>query len=249
MDVPPTQTSQNHNPATLIAGGCLTVLFTTLCVIVLLAGRTQAANFNAPTPTPTTTPVPRVLIHPISDETQVIHDDFSSDKNLWGLYYDTGKLEVINGKMALQSNVPNVYVIGTSRKLVPESDRYYVQADLSTDVETSAPYGLIFGSNRSLNLYYVFEVWPQNGTYRLLKQNSGKWTELIPATDIDLNPYPFSNTLSVDFNRGNIGLYINGNLESMFTDKDYYQSRDLGVFVSNTDYRLLVDDLFVYSEK
>jgi len=31
--------------------------------------------------------------------------------------------------------------------------------------------------------------------------------------------------------------------------KDFFQSRDIGMFVSNTGYRLLVDDLFIYSEK
>jgi hypothetical protein len=249
MDTSPIHTDQNHNLVTLIAGSFLAILFAALCVAVLVVGRSQVANFNAPTPTPANTPVPQVLIPPLSNETQVIHEDFSSDENLWGLYYDIGKLEIIDGKMILQSNVPKVNVIGTSRKLVPDADKYYIQADLSTDIEASSPYGLIFGSNHSLGTYYVFELWPQNRIHRLLKFNSGKWTELVPATRIDLNAYPFSNTLSIDFDHGNISLYINGKLASTFVDRDFFQSRDLGMFVSDTGYRLLVDDLFLYSEK
>jgi len=234
---------------TLIAGGCLTVLFTSLCMLVLIVGRNQIAVLNGPTPTPTLTPVPRILVHSPSDQSKVIHEDFSSNKNLWALYYDPGKLEVVNGKMILQSNVANNYEIGTSRTLAPNGGRYYIQADLSTDTETSDPYGLLFGSSRSLGTYYMFEIQPQRGTYRLSKYNAGHWKELIPATSVELNPHPFSNTLSVYFDHGKMELYINGSLASTYTDKDFFQSRDLGMFVSNTGYRLLVDDLFLYSEK
>ncbi len=44
-------------------------------------------------------------------------------------------------------------------------------------------------------------------------------------------------------------LYINGNLASKYSDKEFFQSKDIGVFVSNTSYRLIVDDFYVYDEK
>lgn len=249
MDDPATQTKRTPNLTTLIAGGCLTVLYTGLCVLTLVAGGNQITKINGSTATPANTPVPRLLVPPPSGQTRIHHDDFSSNKNSWGLYYDTGKLEIIDGKLVLQSDVPNVIVLGTSRKLAPEGDTYHVQADFSTDTETDQAYGLVFGSNRTLGTYYVFQIWPDRGTYGLYKYNAGKWAELIPATSAALNPYPFSNTLSVDFDSGSIGLYINGEPVSQFTDNDFYQSREIGMFVTSSDYRLLVDDLFLYSEE
>jgi hypothetical protein len=249
MEDPVTDTKLKPGLVTLIAGGCLAVLYTVFCALALAVGSSQVASRNSPTSTPTVTPVPQVLVHTPSDPGRVIHEDFSSDKNLWGMYYENGKLEIINGRMVLQSGVTNGIEVGTSRKLAPTGDRYYLQADLSTDTETTNSYGLVFGASQSLGTYYLFELWPQNGTYRLFKFNTGKWTELIPATPVELHPYPFSNTLSVDFDRGTIGLFVNGNLVSEYTDGDYFQSKGIGMYVNNMGYRLLVDDLFIYSEK
>jgi hypothetical protein len=237
-----------HRPITLFAGGCLIILYLTFCVITLGFGYKQIAARNAPTPTTTITPAPRILVHVPNGQSKASHEDFSSNKNDWGLYFDYGKLEVINGKLILQSNVPSGIAVGTSSQFSPASESYYIQADFSTDIDKSSSYGLVFGLNKSLATYYVFEIWPQAAGFRLFRYNAGKWTELIPYSPAELSPYPQATTLSIYFDKGNIELYINGKSVSKYSDKDYFQSKDVGIFVNNSGYRLIVDDFFVYDE-
>ncbi|HLO16792.1 MAG TPA: hypothetical protein VK206_18305 [Anaerolineales bacterium] len=249
MDDLTTKVNRKPNSVTSLMGGCLAVLYLALCIIAIVFGRQQIANSNAPTPTTTTTPVPQILVRSPADQKSVIHEDFSSNKNDWGLYFDYGKLEIINGKLILQSDVPNGIGLGTSPQISPKSGIYYIQADFSTDIDKVSPYGLVFGLNRSLATYYLFEISPQAAGFQLFKYNAGKWTELIPYSPAKITPYPGATTLSVYFAEGNMELYINGKLVSKYSDKDFFQSKDLGVFVENAGYRLFVDDFFVYDEK
>jgi hypothetical protein len=249
MDDLATKTSQKRNPITLLGGGCLAILFLALCIIVAIFSRKQIADRNKPTPTTTITPVPHILVRSPSDQRKVTHEDFSSNENDWGLYFDYGKLEVINGKLILQSDVPNGVGVGTSLLLSPVSENYYIQADFSTDIDMISSYGLVFGLNKSLATFYLFEIWPRSAGFRLLKYNAGKWTGLIPYTSADIAPYPQSNTLSVYFDKGDMELYINGELGTKYSDKYYFQSKNVGVFVNNSGYRLIVDDFFIYDDK
>ena len=209
----------------------------------------QTAIRTSPTPTITIVPTPHILVHKPANESVVKYEDFSSNKLDWGLYYNYGKLEVIDGKLILQSNVQNGFVIGTSRQFAPSGEKYYIQADFSIDTDKAFPYGLIFGLNRSLGTYYVFRIWPMTGGFNLLKYNAGKWHELVPYSRGVISTYPEVTTLSVYFNKGTIELYINGKLVSTYTDPDSFQSAGVGIFVTNSGYRLIVDDFFTYGEK
>ena len=249
MDDLVTTTSRKPSPITFVAGGCLVVLYLALCIIAVAFGGKQIADKNAPTPTITSTPVPHILGRAPSTQSAAIHEDFSSNKNDWGLYFDYGKLEIINGKLILQSDVPNGVGVGTSKQFSPKGEKYYVQADFSTDTNTNSSYGLVFGLNKSLATYYLFEVSPQSASFRLFKYNAGKWAELIPSSYVEMNPYPQANALSVYFDKGRIELFINGKSVSKYSDKEFFKSRDVGIFVNDSGYRLIVDDFFIYDEK
>ena len=119
-----TNANRKRNPITLLMGGCLAVLYLALCVIALVFSRQQIANRNAPTPTTTATPVPHILVRAPSNQKSVIHEDFSSNKNDWSLNLEYGKLEVINGKLILQSDVPNGVALGTSKQIALKSETY-----------------------------------------------------------------------------------------------------------------------------
>ena len=249
MDDLEVKTSQNRRPITLLAGGCLAALYLAFCIIGIAFGGKQLADRNAPTATTTVTPIPHILVHPPSDQNAVILEDFSSNENDWGLYFPYGKLEVINGKLILQSNVTNGIAIGTSQHLSPASENYYLQADFFIDVETASSYGLVYGMNKSLATFYVFEIWSRPEGFRLLRYNAGKWSELIPYSPTDISPYPRATTLTVHFDKGQMELYINGKLLTKYSDKDYFQSKDIGIFANHGGYRLIVDDFFIYDEK
>ncbi len=244
MDDQAVKKISKRRPFTLLAGVYLIILYLCLCLIIIFVGRQQVASINLPTPTVAISPVPHILVQQSSSQTNVLHEDFSSNKLDWGLYYDFGKLEIIDGKLILQSNIGGG-TVGISDKFAPTSLKYYLQADFSTDIETTSAYGLVFGMNQSLDTYYLFDLLPRSSGVQLFKYNAGKWTPLTNYLPIKTNSFPQSNVLSVYFDNGNMQLYVNGDLASKYLDQDYFQSKDVGVYADNMGYRLIVDDFFV----
>lgn len=232
---------------TMLAGGYLLLLFIAFGTAVFLFKPFK--NITSTVPTPTVVSTPHILVHPPANKNIVLYEDFSSNKNEWGLYHPFGKLEVINGKLILQSNIERSFVIGKSSIFDLSEETYYVQADFITDIEEAFSYGLIFGIGDSLENYYMFEITPGPEFFRLHKYNTGKWDELVPYTHSRLKPYPQVNTLSVYFDAGNIELYINGEIVSSFLDENAFRSTGAGVFVTSNGYRLIVDDFFAYTEQ
>ncbi|MEW6404960.1 MAG: hypothetical protein AB1649_24455, partial [Chloroflexota bacterium] len=98
-----------HRPITILAAGCLTLLFLGLCAGTGLFVRQKSVTRNEPTPTitPTIVSTPHVLVHQPEDDRRVRHEDFSVDSHEWILYYAAGKLEVMNDKLVLQSYTDN----------------------------------------------------------------------------------------------------------------------------------------------
>lgn len=118
-----------------------------------------------------------------------------------------------------------------------------------TDVDADRPYGLVFGMNNTLDTFYLFEILPRSTQFSLYKYAPGKWNALIPFSYSEMNPYPGVNTLSAYFNKGQIELYINGNLAASYTDQQPYRYAGVGALVNNSSYRLIVDNFFAYSGK
>ena len=234
---------------TYLAGGYLLFMFFVLGAIIFVLKPYRTFPENSATPSPVVTPTPHILVHQPVNKDSILYENFSSNKHEWEIYYPYGKLEIINGKMILQTNIEKRYLIGRSSEFDLPEKTYYVQADFTTDVDKAYSYGLIFGFNYDLGTYYMFDISPKAGLYRLLKYNTGKWEELIPFTQTSLNPYPEVNTLSVYFDQGNIELYANGNLISNFSDDDFFRSAGVGVFVNDAGYRLIVDNFYAYAEK
>lgn len=245
---------QKKRPEILFAGGCLAVLFLALLIFsaVFVGNRILAESPSTPTLTATVAVTPQVLIQKPGDEWMIRHEDFSSDDLGWTLYFPPGKLQIVNGQLVLETYSPDRSVIASSQVFFAPSDdieRYYVQADFTTDVETSLSYGLVFGLSDSFGSFYLFEIWRDNGLSRLLKYSSGGWEELVAFTEVELRPYPEFNTLSVYFDEGNIELYTNGVLAATYKDENLFRSKNIGAFIGEIGVRLIVDDFFVYDER
>src|SRR5215212_2734334 len=114
---------------TILAGGYLIILYAALLIMVLVFSHGKPAMRNGPQSTPIPIPTPHILVHQPIKNITVVHDDFSANRREWGLFYPNGKLEVINGKLILQSNINSGFVIGTSEQFALSGEKYYVQAD------------------------------------------------------------------------------------------------------------------------
>lgn len=249
MDQQPRNTKPGFRWFTKLAGGCLVLLFLMLGATAIIVRPLEYIRNKSVTPTVVPTQAPQILVHQPLDKSGVIKEEFSSNEREWSLYYPYGKVEIINGKLILQSNMEQRYVIGRSRDFDFLNERYYIQADFSTDVDQAYSYGLVFGISDSLGTYYMFEVAPKTEYFRLLKFNNGKWDELVPFTNSILKPYSEANTLSVYFDEGDMELFINGDLVSSVSDNNFFRSTGVGVFVQSNGYRLIVDNFFGYEEK
>ena len=246
MDEQPRITRPSFRWLTNLAGGCLLVLFLMLGIAAVFSKPVQYIREKSATPTAIVTQVPHILVRQPADENEVLHEDFSSNEKEWSLVYPYGKLEVIQGKLILQSNIEQRYVMGKSQEFDALGKTYYAQADFTTDIDNAFGYGLAFGMSDSLATYYMFEVMPRTGYFHLLKFNTGKWEELVPFTQSHLKAFPEDNTLSVYFEDGKMELYINGNLVASVSDRDYFRATGVGVFANNNGYRLIVDNFFAY---
>jgi len=243
---------------TYLASGLLVYFILSVCIFSVTIAFLFRKDFFITSPPPadpkmTIVPTPQILVHIPANKKIIKFDDFSSfdgnkGKN-WELYYRNGKIEIIDGKLVLQSNAPDYSIIGHNQELIPTSDTYYVQVDLMTDIDVNRPYGMVFGMNSQLDTYYLFEIIPQSNQFSLYKHSSSKWEELIPFSYSDMKLYPEANTLSVYFENGEIELFINGNSITTFKDEQPYHYSGIGIFASDSSYRLIADNFFAYSEK
>jgi hypothetical protein len=242
---------------TRLAGGCLTVSYLVFCATLFLASYPYRYHFpylrdNLRTQTASPIPTPHLLAHQPVGNNSIIFDDFSSNARDWGAAYPGSKVEVIDGKLILQSNVSNYFAVATNRDrlLVLNGGRYYVQADFTTSVFAAGTYGLVFGLNGTAGTFYSFDIQPQTAMFRLIKHTPEKWSQLIPLSSVGsaFNSYPEVNTLSAYFDRGAIELYINGNLVSSCFDKEPFQFGGFGAYLDNNSFRLIVDNFFAYSD-
>jgi len=235
-----------------IAIGCLLFLYLGLCLAGIFLINQQTGIHHASTSmlTPSAAATPLLLAHQPKDEKTLRFDDFSSGIRNWTLYYPPGKLELVDEKLLLQSYKEDGISIATRGDFfAPATDKYYIQADFTTDSKTFSPYGLVFGFDYSLGTFYAFEMLRATGTVYLKKHGAGGWEVLVPNTPASLNPYPEVNTLSVYFNQGAMELFTNGKLIAAYSDDNVLQSKNFGVLVGRGDYRLIVDNIFIYNDR
>jgi len=256
MDNNAPKTTSRYGWVATLAGVYLVILYMALCAVASTVGydNRQKIPFLAgtyPTPTATVVPTPEILAHRPGDYGAVRFVDFTYGLNDWRLYYSKGKVEAVDGKLVLQSNADGYVAIAGNQNLILPGGKYYIQADLITDIDTDQAYGLVFGLDNHLANYYLFEVVPRIGMFRLLKHTQAKWSELVPFSPSHgtIKSYPEVNTLSVYFNNGEIGLFINGKSMASYSDKEPFQFVGVGGFVDNFGFRLIMDNFFAYNDK
>jgi hypothetical protein len=242
-----------------LAGVYLVLLYVAACAIISVFGYVRREQipgvrnyFPTHVPTPTYTPVPpHILVHQPPGNAVVLDDNFDSNKYNWNAFYWYSKVEVLNGKLFLLSDRPGyngLAEIGYNSPVAPAT-KYYIQADLSTDVSTYQAYGLVFGLDDTTEVFYLFEIMPQTGGYRLMSHYRGNSKELVPLKFATVRPFPESNTLGAYYDHGNIQLYINGIQVTTYDDPSPADNGIFGTFVEGSGYTLIVDNFFAYNDK
>jgi hypothetical protein len=241
---------------TRLAGAYLVILYLAACAIIAVFGfvrRQQIPGVQSyfPSPVPTPTPTPHILVQLPSKNTRVLVDNFDTNQYNWSAFYWFSKVEVTNGKLLLRANQNDsmgLAYIGDQTLVIPNG-KYYLQADLATDVRTARSYGLVFSLEPETEAFYLFEVIPQEGGYRLFRHATGGWVELVTFKQGNFKPYPESNTLSVDFDHGKIALYANGIPVATYVDPNPINFGTFGVYVDDAGFTLVADNFFAYTDQ
>lgn len=252
---------------TFLAGGILIVFYMSFCAVILSISNNRDIPVFNPTTRDVVTSTVQVVVTPqilfdIPQDQKFNFENFTSNYRGWNLYFRAGKVEIINGKMVVQSYIEEPAIV-SNQNFIKTSDTYYLQADLIADkITINQEYGLVFGLNGIENTLYLFEINPEENLFRLFKHtietnfqisNSHKptkhdWIILIDYTRANMNQYPKENILGVHFDKGIIQLFINGIQVANHIDKQPLQFSGVGVYISNTGYRLIVDNFFAYTE-
>ncbi len=234
---------------------CMLMAF--IMILTCLSVMTFAYRENIPYiqnyfPTPTATP-PHILALQPADTVKVTNEDFSSNRSEWSIYYRFSKAEVKDGKLFLESFEHDEFAIGycNSCSFVIRTNNYlrspyYLQADFNTDQKMNSYYGLVFNIIKEKHSYYTFILNPTLKKYSLNKFQDDNWSNLASGESDLIRSYPETNTLSVDFEAGVINLYINGQVVTSTTDKNPTDFGKIGVFVGDSGFKLIVDNLFAY---
>jgi hypothetical protein len=211
----------------------------------LIEGRT------VPIPTEAGSESLTLTIEPPAAKIQPVFEDYFTDNsNFWVGLYKHEKVDVKDGRMKVIGVPGNYTVLGyCSGDCGPYQQRYFVQADLSREKQTANGFGLAFGINKGDFFYYLFVIYPQDGTFALLKQIDGQWETLVDWTDSsNIKPDPQPNTLAAYFDAGQITLYINDYKVAEYLDPSPIDPGRVGAYADNGFMGLLVENFKVYAE-
>jgi len=198
------------------------------------------------TPTATVTSTPDYLLTAISQGNLIIEDDFETNDNDWQGFYPNNTVAVKNGSLSLAGNRKGYIGIAYCTFCPPSGNSYYLEAEVTSESNTSTNYGLAFCFDRNYSDYYVFQI-----------NSTSKWFDLYKHTDADweglaYNKYayakedfPSPNKLGVHFDHGTINLYINNSLVYSYVDKKPISCVQYGFFTSSGD-KIFADNLILY---
>lgn len=203
---------------------------------------------NTPTisPTPTSTATPHVLITPSEDVTMV-EDRFDSNELDWSSYYSGGQVNISEGTMHVRSDQKGSVVLALCQGCPDFENSFYFQAELLPEKGTEIEHGLAFCATGVSDDFYVFAISSKEQYYSLSKLTTQGWKTLIRQTlSSKINRFPKANTLAVQYDKGYVKMYVNGDQISSFIDADPLSCRRIGAYVNDGAVDVLVDNLFVY---
>jgi len=143
--------------------------------------------------------------------------DTTSGEANWS--YDQGRYKVVLRDDDYRSSSRRNWIAGEG----------VYEVDVYLDGEPTTAAALIFAVSSDWQRYYAYEV-RANGTYSFWRINEGKWDGLVLWTeDSAINPGSALNCLKVDWQYGQIDLYVNDVYIDTVYDDTHYRKAYLGV--------------------
>lgn len=205
-----------------------------------------------PTPTITSTPTltltPHALI-PAPENAEVFNETFDSNANRWDSFYSANTTVIQDGKLFLKSDNDGYIALAVCNGCPGFEERFYFQAEVIPEKIFYSEHGIAFCSEGYT--HYVFAINSVNQIYSVYKKLPADWEIVFSNVQSKvINRYPVSNTLAVEYDQGQMKLYINGNLVNTYTDSDPPSAcKAFGVYIDDGPLNLIADNVYAYEIK
>jgi len=205
-----------------------------------------ASSTPTRTPTRTPTPTPELLTLP-SEITPELEENFDSESYTWENMYADSSARVQLGRLILRSKNRGYIAVVLCKDCPIAGDQFFLQAEISSAKPTLDEYGLVFCSPGYGSVFYAFEIDPSGQKFHLTKHSGDDWTYPInPKFSNLIRRHPESNTLTVNYNQGEIKLYINGVFVGSYQEENPSTCRQIGFIVNDAGFDMIADNVLVY---
>lgn len=181
-------------------------------------------------------------------ENNIFTEEFDDNQNSWRDNQDPYAFEIKDGKLFIESQNPNQYVLASCASINCNwlNEPFYLQVEFATQDLYRKTYGVLFKMNYARENFILFAINSDRREYFLFNHNItyGWSTRLAGKTD-KIQPHPNVNTLGLYVNKTYIELYINGEFIDTYQDTGTsFQSGQFGVFIDNSGV-LIIDNLII----
>jgi len=200
---------------------------------------------KTPTPTATVTSTPDALLTAISQGSAIIEDNFETNDNDWEGFYPNNTVAIKDGSLSLVANKGYIG-IAYCTFCPPSGNSYYLEAEVTSETNTSTNYGVAFCFDRNYSEYYVFQINSTSKWFDLYKHSTSGWEGLAYNKYAKAKEdFPSPNKLGVHFDHGTINLYINNSLVYSYTDKKPIACVQYGLY-TNSGEKIFADSFVIY---
>ena len=236
----------------MIVGAGYLLFFAALvvaCVASLMVIYRPAKSKQTATATPSqpVTPTPHILSTPVAAAPFVLADSFNENANAWAPRYITGtKTEIKNGVLAVESLQDESYALVTCIPCLDLNQRYYVQAQFSTNKATDVGFGILIRLNASKDYFYLFEVNTESRKYDFWYHDPDNWYLRAGGSSDAIHSFPANNTLGLYVEKGRAEFYMNGQFIDFYDDSAAsFDEGGMGFYLDDSGVSLQVDNLIL----
>jgi len=198
------------------------------------------------TSTPTPTSTPDYLLTAVSQGNIVFAENFETNDNAWEGFYFYDTVAVKDGQLSLATGNKGSIGIAYCALCPTTGETYFLEAEITSEQNTSARYGLAFCFDKNYSNFYVFQTNSTSNQFDLYKHTALGWKALARNKySVAKQSFPLSNKLGVYFDHGTINLYINDTLAYSYVDDESNSCEQYGFFI-NSGVKLFADNLTIY---
>lgn len=184
----------------------------------------------------------------LSTTTTIFQDDFSNPSSGWTVSSsDIGEANYYNGQYRLSIKQPGHMIAGMN-PAIDRIDDFILDIDMQPMISSpDSSYGIIVRQKdiNRFDSFYYFQIFGDEGAYKIEKQSAGKWSTLIEANaQGNIKTDGSVNHITIKCIGPKMELYINGEILATLDDDSFLNGFVALAAMSGTDQDSQVDVIF-----